>query len=154
MGFVSRFFSIDIQPNAMTEDTIDVSLKLLKEAKRSIKIVTGELNSFFYKDDRTQKELSRAANKGVSIEIAYLASRDTDSDFAKEFTKSIPAAKMIEIKDKEEAKRHWMVVDGKHVRIEREHPVGLYDSAAIIIRDARPLAEEYSRKFGKIEESR
>jgi hypothetical protein len=144
MGFLPGFLSINIKPNRQSESTIKESASLFNDARSSIRIVAGRLDANFYHDDRIIRALNNAASKGASIDIAYYPHRE-EGDFNKQLGAKIPKAHIITLKHK--PPRHWAVIDGKHVRIERKHNDGATETPAIICKNVRVLADEYISSF-------
>lgn len=144
MSFLPGFLSIDIRPNQKSEQTIRESASLFGGARESIRIVAGRLDASFYSDQRIVRALNNAIGKGASVVIAYYP-HENHSVFSGQLKEKVPGARLTMLKDK--PMRHWAVVDGKHLRIERKHDEGTSETPAIICKNARSLADEFTSKF-------
>lgn len=93
-------------------------VELFGKAKHSIKIVAGELASQFYLNPQIIQALEERIARGVTIEIIHGPDADEES---------ATTLHSLGIKLYEHGPRptiHFMVVDGKHARVEESHLSG------------------------------
>lgn len=146
MGILS-LLSLDCTANWGKESTVNESISLFNKAKKSIRIVAGRLDNPFYQDERTTRTLNKVISKGVTVDIAYYPS-ELNKKYRSTFIKNVPNANLKSTNQK--LSRHWVSVDGKHVRIERSHPEETINTPAFICNNAKILAEELDNKFDKL----
>jgi hypothetical protein len=141
-----RFLSFDCIANQEAEHTRRESIKLLKKARMSVKIVAGNLSADFYSNPQVLKALSSARTKGASIEIAHYPTMGVDVDKTINLLQEhVPGIKIWTLQ--KVPARHMLSIDGKHVRIERRHVQGAQETPALICRNASLLAKELDNKF-------
>ena len=66
-----RFLSFGCAANREQDETKRESIHLFRNANKSIKIITGDPNSAFYRDTKVKHVLKDAIKRGVDVEIAY-----------------------------------------------------------------------------------
>ena len=87
--------------------------------------------------------LENAANKGVNIEIIH-----GPTDYRSEEIARLQRENRLSLYPLDERpERHFMVVDGKHVLIEKSHSVRKYPISIITCFHAHPLSDEKSIIF-------
>lgn len=148
MGLLPGFLSLGFSANRSREDTLKESARLFNNARSSIKIVAGRLDSSFYQDQRTINALNKAVIKGAVIQIACY-SPGNHGQFCALLKKNVPNARVSVLKHK--PNRHWAIVDGKHVRIEGRHKDDAKNTPAIICRNSSALANVYADEFDSLE---
>ncbi len=139
-----KFFSLGCSANSDSGDTRTESIGIFDEAKKTIKIIAGDIDAGFYRDKAVISSLKKAADRGVVVEIA------TDKE---KVTKKEPifAIKNVKVwKLKEAVGRHKMSIDGKIARIEQRHIKGSTMTPALICRDASVLAQELDGQFDRL----
>lgn len=146
-----KLLSFGCAVNQDAETTRVESVKLFKEAKKSIRIVAGDITSDFYNDKRIVNALKTVVRQGVSVEIAYDPKR-VKQDLEKSEVYKIPEVKIWKLVD--EPRRHTVSVDGKHARVERRHAEGAKITPALVCRDAHLLAHELDLGFESLKKSR
>lgn len=137
-----RFLSLDCVANREEENTKNESVRLFNNAKHSIKIIAGNPNSDFYRDEKVVSALKNAVERGVGVEIAYHQMGKGKSILIKG---AIPGLRVMSLK--KVPLRHMTSIDSKHVRIERTHPVGAKKTPAIICKNAPLLARDVDSVF-------
>jgi sugar-specific transcriptional regulator TrmB len=110
-----------IYPNRSIEKAVKVCGNLYGNAKESIKIVSGRLNSKFYNAPRIVGAFEKALEKNVSIEIVCGPAIDPDTKEIIELSKK-GFIKIFQLKSNNLPKAHFSIVDEKHLRLEMPHP--------------------------------
>lgn len=146
-----RFISFDCIANREEEHTRRESILLFNKAKDHIKIIAGDPNNDFYNDERVVNALKGAINKGVDVQVAYfpIAKKHEKPGSA---TFQIPKIRVWTLKTAPQ--RHMSVIDGKHVRIERRHPLAVRQTPAIICKNAPLLARDVESIFTTLIETK
>lgn len=101
----------------------DVCSDLFHEAKKSIRIVGGNLHHGFYSDNKIVKDLKEALQRGVNVEIVCGPKIDAQNDKLLNLAQTAEHFKIIHLPYYPQ--RHFMVVDGRHVRKEKKHSTNL-----------------------------
>lgn len=133
----------DYDFNATMEDTKGECRKFFRGAKKSIKIIGGDLNNDFYNDEGVIRALKEAQVNGVTIEVVHEPIKGANS---KDGIFSIPKIKIYHAKTRPE--QHMMIIDnGKHVRIEQSHGKRAEITPAVIFHNAEIIADKANRTF-------
>ena len=140
---------------------------LFRSAKRSIKIVSGRFNPALYLSADVFQALRDALNRGVKVEVLLaepgadledvgrLASAET-LELWREFKSWVLERKVSVRRVPHRARRHFMLVDDAHVRLEEAHPRGFIPADLICTkRRARIIyfdenIERHVKRFGKL----
>jgi len=111
-----------IYPNKSMEYAIKICSNLYSNAKKSIRIVSGRLNSKFYNDPEIVNAFKKAIENNVLIEIVCGPAIDPDTKDIIELSKK-GFVKIFQLKfnNLPKAKTHFSVVDEKHLRLEMPH---------------------------------
>ncbi len=110
-----------IYPNRSMESAIKVSSRYLYgKAEKSIKIVSGRLNSEFYNDSRIVSAFKKAIEKNVLIEIVCGPAVDPKTKEIIELSKK-GFIKIFQLKSNDLPKTHFSIIDEKHLRLEMPH---------------------------------
>ena len=140
-----RFISLDCVANQEIESTKKESIALFNKAKHNIKIIAGDPNNDFYQDSKVIASLRKAVGRGVDVVIAYHPVGRISTIGIK---REIPNMKAVATS--EVPYRHMVSVDGKHVRIEKRHPVGVRKTPAIVCKNAPILARDVETVFNAL----
>ncbi len=140
-----RFLSLDCVANQEIESTRKESIVLFNKARHNIRIIAGDLNNDFYQDRKVIVSLKKAVGRGVDVIIAYHPVGRTSTIGIK---REIPNMKVVATS--RVPYRHMVSVDGKHVRIEKRHPVGVKKTPAIICKNAPILARDVEIAFNAL----
>lgn len=155
--FYSYKFIKYVEPHnmIMTEsiepiDTRTKIINLLQRANEYIWISTG-LDSDFYNDANVKKAMVDAIEKVKKVRIIIDGNVDvkkTEVSWLFEITKELK--EKIQIKQKEEV-LHWLIVDGRHFRLEKPHPVGIVGEKNLFVCNVKPstFPEIVKRDFEK-----
>lgn len=140
-------FSYGIKKNGEPEEAKDECSALFRKAKKSIKIIAGDLNNAFYEDSRIIAALKDATKKKkILVEIAYYPGAQTAEKPV--ILTSVPQIKFYRLS--KPTSRHMMSIDGKHGRIEEGHIAGVKRTPAIICLNAPTLAADIDSKFAEL----
>lgn len=139
-----KYFSLGCSANSDAADTRKQCVGIFNKARKSIKIIAGDIDAGFYKDNAVIESLKKAADRGVVVEIAT----DKEKVTKKESIFGIKNVKVWKIG--EPVVRHKMSIDGKITRIEQRHQKGSAMTPAIICRDVSILAQEMDRDFDRL----
>lgn len=139
-----KYFSLGCSANSNPDDTRDECVEIFGKAKKTIKIIAGDIDAGFYRDEVVINSLKKAAGKGVVVEIAT----DTEKVTRKEPIFGIKNVKVWKIG--EPVERHKMSIDGKIARIEQSHLKGSTMTPAIICKDVSILAQEMDANFDRL----
>lgn len=99
----------------------DVCSELFREAKETIQIVGGNLHHEFYSDDKIINDLDQALQRGVKIEVVCGPEIDKKNDKLVNLAQNRKHFKISHLPYY--PKRHFMIIDRRHVRKEKKHPV-------------------------------
>lgn len=138
-----RLVTLNCDTNLTPEDTIRESVHLYNKARKSIHIVAGSLDAPFYRDPQVIGALKEAAARGVAVFIIYDKTKLKGEAPQIELFSSFN----VELKPSASVKRHFTVIDGRHVRIEKRHEDEPPQTPAVICKDARLLAQEMDNRF-------
>lgn len=103
------------------------SKTLFISARRSIKIVSGTLNSAFFSDDRILESLETAKSRDVDITIlfGYPEDKATRANVETNIKNKLAFMKdSLFVLPKIYKNSHFMIVDNLHLRVEKIHPMG------------------------------
>lgn len=110
-----------IYPNRSMESAIKVGSRYLYgKAEKSIKIVSGRLNSEFYNDSRIVGAFKKAIENKVLIEIVCGPAVDPETKEIIELAKK-DFVKIFQLKTNNIPRAHFSIVDEKHLRLEMPH---------------------------------
>ncbi|RZN15495.1 MAG: hypothetical protein EF812_02370 [Methanosarcinales archaeon] len=127
-----------------SDDTKKKIIELFGKAKKSI-LMSTELNSEFYNDDDVKNVMEDALKKVKSAKIIItndIESRKKDVkwlfDIARHDNK-------IQIKPCEKA-MHWLIIDDKHIRLEKSHKIGIIGKENLFQFDVPQIVTEILKK--------
>jgi hypothetical protein len=112
-GETSMVKKVEIKKTELDEDFRQKVKELLDSAKRDVVIITGEGAAFGYLDLRWATE--RAVERGVKIKIYA-------TNPVPEFLNKVLMLGCKVYRGERKAGDHFLVVDGKHWVVSREHP--------------------------------
>ncbi|CAD6494599.1 MAG: hypothetical protein EMLJLAPB_00855 [Candidatus Argoarchaeum ethanivorans] len=126
------------------DDTKKKIIELFGKAKKSI-LMSTELNSKFYNDDKVRKVMEEALKKVKSAKIIItndieLRKKDVNwlFDIARQNNK-------IQIKPCKKA-MHWLIIDDKHIRLEKPHKIGIIGKENLFQFDVPQIVTEILKK--------
>jgi len=134
-------------PNRSIDEAINMSKKLFDKAEHSIKIVSGSLDHSFYESFLIVDALKRASDRGVEVEI--VCGPDVDGETSQLFDLA-DAGKIKLYQLDRRPSVHFIVVDGKHVRIEEYHTPFQPERRAYIMFDTISLGKRLNVEFAKM----
>lgn len=108
----------DMEETIKQKDTKTKIIDLFGKAKKSILMSTG-LNSEFYNNDDVKIVMENAFKRVKSAKIIItgdIESRKTEVNWLFDI-----ASNKIQIRHYENA-LHWLIIDDKHIRLEKPHP--------------------------------
>jgi len=133
----------DISLDTSIKDKIRELPAIFEHARETIKIAT-DFDKRFFNDTRVKKGIKKAIEKGV--EIKFL----TDQDPPKWYVRQAEKEK-LKIKRIRKLPSHWLVVDDRHLRLERPHEPLKFghrpEDFAYILKNFPRLGKECSQKF-------
>jgi len=139
-----------IYPNESMEKAIETCERFFRSAKKSIKIVSGRLNSEFYQSTKIVNALQQAVDKGVKVEIVCGPEIDEKS---KEILRLIKEGKINLWQAGDYPKLHLSFVDERHIRLENyHHPFYGEETEAYIKYNAPDVARELQFEFEELKE--
>lgn len=144
-GLVEKI--LNVYPNAHGADAIVLSKELFNQAKHSIKIVAGELDAQFYEHPEIIKELEKAIERGVKVEVITGPSLDLKTV---QIPKWAEQGKLHLYKLRERPELHFIVVDGEHARLEEFHTTKQRERRAYTLKKTFFLARKLEMEFTKL----
>ena len=146
---VYRLLSFGLEVNRSEKSSKGACVKLFNQAEDSIVIVSGELNGEFYGDSGICRALTDASKRGVSLEVAYGPQASNQILTAlQDLRKKYSNVKLYPLSERPE--RHFMLIDGKTVRVQLGHLSGNKEHRAIIKHNSPEVAATYSRFYESI----
>ena len=131
-------------------EKIDPSFLLVKLWKKADDYVwmSTDLNPSFYQREEIRNVMSETASRISDFRL--ILGKGADWDKIKRelpwFLKLVKSGR-IQVK-RNESVPHWMIVDGKHFRLEKEHPEGVIETSNLVIWDAKKsLVDLLQSKF-------
>jgi hypothetical protein len=121
--------------------------ELFKKAGASIKIVSGNLSSSFYNDPEIIQALDEASQRGVCIEIIHGTPMDLGNGRLFELQEQ---GKIMLYALKEYPIHQFIVVDGKHVRVEEPHYQKQGSRRAYAVHNTLFLGRKLEVEFNKL----
>jgi len=132
------------------ETTKEKIIKLSQMAKNYVWMSSG-FNSEFYNDPAVKKAMFDAFERVEEVKL--LIEENTEdrgsevgwlSDVAKEFKGKLQIRQCERVP-------HWLIIDGKHFRLEKPHPTGVIGMKNLVVYDVyRPdISEILKRKFSE-----
>ena len=118
---------------------------MFQQAKKSIRIVGGDLNADFYSDPKVVSALEGRVAKNVSVEIAY---HPSDKKHKRAAVFGVDGVVFHELRQR--PARHLMCVDGIHARIERTHEPGANRTPSVLLFNAKDVAKGIEAEFEKL----
>lgn len=90
--------------------------KVIGRSRKTVYMTSGSMAHYCYENPILKKSISKALKRGVEFQVILGNSIDLESKFVQEALKGhiFKAKKWIE--------PHFVVGDGKHIRIEQKHP--------------------------------
>lgn len=133
-----------------SETTKEKIINLLQKAKKYVWMSSG-LNSEFYNDPNVKKAMIDAFGQVKQIRILIdgnAAERKTEVSWI--FEEAKRSEKKLQIRQCKGV-LHWLIVDGKHFRLEKTHPIGVVGIQNLVVYDIDPpaISEILRRKFGE-----
>jgi hypothetical protein len=127
---VPKFLTFGLSCNNNAESGKQDAIRLIKNAKKSIMVLSGELNEGFYCNSAVQEAIEVALHKNVRIQLAF-GPVISDKCFAqlKGMVSDHPNLTLYQLPKR--PVRHYMVID-QAVRLQRVHPPGTQEHRAII----------------------
>lgn len=132
--------------NVQTESSIELCQKLFERAEKTVHIVAGELRYEFYADSRIVEILRRKLGERVAVEIIHGPDADPRTR-ALLLEQSDNHLVVYELEFRPDT--HFMVIDGKHVRVEEPHVSGQASRAHVVF-DTLFLAQELEDEFSTL----
>lgn len=136
------------EPNEDMRHTIKGCEKLLSKAKRSIHIVAGDLDSELFEKQSIIdifNTLTTREKNPVNIQIVFGPKADTKT--RKLFEVARENAKIELIKLQKRPSAHFIVVDGKHTRVEDFHEQFTPERRAYLAYDTVFLGDRLESEF-------
>ena len=125
-------------------------IKLAKMAKKYVWMSSG-LNSEFYNDPDIKKAMVDAFERVKQIRLLVEGNvEERKSEVGWIFGESKEFKEKLRIRQCERVP-HWLIIDGKHFRLERPHPTGVVGVDNLVVYDVCPpaISEILRRKFEK-----
>lgn len=142
---------LGLSRNTDLEKGIQYCKELFAEARSSIKIAAGNLDSGFYNDPRIVQALEEANERGVRIEIVYGPNADPKSE---EILRLQKEKRVNLYKLGRRPSSQFIVIDGSHVRTDDFHHTNQGERRAYIRRNTIALGQALELDFARlIEES-
>lgn len=148
MYFLRNFPNTAMGVGNDRETCVELSCKLFEGAKKSIRVVGGDLYHEFYNDDRVMEALKKVLSSNVKVEVICGPKIDEQDTTFIDLEKQSDSLTIDHLSYN--PKRHFMIVDKRGVRLEEEHPIPLskYDSIVASVYYDRPfLAFQLNRTF-------
>lgn len=126
------------------DDTKTKIIELFGKAKKSI-LMSTELNSKFYNDNDVKIVMEKALKKVKSAKIIItrdIESRKIDVDWLFDIARH---NNKIQIKPCEKA-MHWLIIDDKHIRLEKSHTIGTIGQENLFQFDVPQIVTEILKK--------
>ena len=132
------------------EATKEKIIGLLQMAKKYVWMSSG-LNSDFYNDPDIKKAMVDAFGRVNEVKILIegdVEKKKSEVDWffeeAKKFKEKIRIRQCKSI-------LHWLIVDGKHFRLEKPHPIGVVGVDNLVVYNVDPpvISEFLMRKFDR-----
>jgi len=121
-------------------------INLVRKAKSSIKIVSGELNFDFYSYDGLLDALKEAIEKGVVVKC--IIGPNPNKESFKMLTRLKGCAYFYQLPEWPDF--HFTLIDDKHARLEAPHTPGQKVRDEYIIHNFKDV-EELKERFDKLE---
>jgi len=126
------------------DDTKTKIIDLFGKAKKSILMSTG-LNSEFYNNDDVKIVMKNAFKRVKYAKIIITGDielKKTDVDWLFDIAS---LSNKIQIRLCEKA-NHWLIIDNKHIRLEKSHPLGTVGQENLFQSDAPQIVTEILKK--------
>ena len=126
------------------DDTKTKIIDLFSKAKKSI-LMSTELNPEFYNDDDVKTVMETAFEKVKCAKIIItrdIESRKKDVGWLFDI---VSHNNKIQIKPCEKA-MHWLIIDDKHIRLEKSHAIGTIGQMNLFKYDAPQIVTEILKK--------
>ena len=124
---------------------------LFSKARQSIHIVAGELNSELFERPSVIKKFSTLATRQknpVNIQILYGPRSDPETRTLFKIAEDIPNIELTQLRTRPTG--HFMVVDGKHTRVEEFHEEFAPERKAYVTYDTWFLGDKLETEFRKL----
>jgi len=131
-----------------SETTKEKIINLLQKAKKYVWMSSG-LNSKFYNDPDVKKAMIDAFGQVEQIRILVDGDvKERKNSVSWVFEEAQKLGKKLQIKQCEGI-LHWLIIDGKHFRLEKPHSVGVIGIKNLVVYDVdQPaISEILKRKF-------
>ena len=132
------------------ETTKEKIIKLSQMANNYMWMSSG-FNSAFYNDHDVKKAIVDAFGRVKQVKLLIEGNaeeRKSEVDWlfeaAEEFKKKLRIRQCERVP-------HWLIIDGKHFRLERPHPIGVVGVKNLVVYDVKPpaISEILRRRFDK-----
>jgi len=145
VGAILAYYSKDhdVSFDKNITDKLNELPKIFESSHKTIKVAT-DFDPRFFDDERVKKSIGKALERGSKIMFL------TEGKPPVWYTEQ----KKIEIKRVEKLPFHLMVIDDRHVRLERPHEPGRFgeskEDVALIFKDFPRLSKRYSQRFDEL----
>jgi len=142
LGGILAYYSkdSDVSLDRNVGDKLNELPKIYERAREAIKVAT-DFDKRFFDDPRVKKGIEKAISNGAKVK--FLCERDPPEWYEKQ--------KGMKIKRVKKLPSHIMIIDDRHVRLERPHePLNFgkaKEDVAFIFKDFPRLAKKYSERF-------
>jgi phosphatidylserine/phosphatidylglycerophosphate/cardiolipin synthase-like enzyme len=144
-----ELFSFGVTFNRATRHGRSGIIRLANQARKSIHILSGELNKDFYSDGNMKEALVNAANRKVDVQIAFgpLVRKESIREFKSLFG-HYDNVKLYQLNHRPE--RHYMIFDNETIRLQHVHPPNTEEPKAIIVEKSPLVAKTYDNVFEEL----
>lgn len=136
----------DVCLDVNIRDKIRELPQIFERAQRTIKIAT-DFDKRFFDTKEVKGAIKEAVEKGMKVR--FISEGDPPRWYENQ-----RKSKKLEIKRVRKLSGHVMIIDSRHIRIERPHPSGEFgdrkEDVAFIIKDSPKFCREYDQKFDEI----
>ena len=134
-----------------TPETTKVKIIKLSQMAKNYMWMSSGFNSEFYNDPAVEKAMVDAFGRVKEVKLLIEGNAEDKerevgwlSDAAKEFKGKLQIRQCERVP-------HWLIIDGKHFRLEKPHPIGVIGMKNLVVYDVDPpaISEILRRKFGE-----
>ena len=132
------------------ETTKEKIIALLQLAKNYVWMSSG-LNSEFYNDPNVKEAMSDAFRRVKQVKILIEGdAEERKNEMGWFFEEAKGLKEKLRIRQCNRVP-HWLIIDGKHFRLERPHPTGVVGVDNLVVYNIDPpvISEILRRKFDK-----
>jgi phosphatidylserine/phosphatidylglycerophosphate/cardiolipin synthase-like enzyme len=146
---ISTLFTFGLKVNKDEKSSREACANLFSQAKNSIVILSGELNEEFYSDPQICRALTNAGKRGVSLEVGYGPQASSKILTAlQSLGENYSNVKLHPLSERPQ--RHFMLMDGKTIRVQLDHMPGTEEHRAVIKHNSPELAAAFSNYFESV----